>query len=98
MRSIVERKVLQAKKTLAIDRKLNRASATDENSGLWLEDRSVRVPGKLITVTPRIGVDYAGPIWSMKHWRFTFDPRALPPRRRELPAPTMNSHPHRDAA
>jgi DNA-3-methyladenine glycosylase len=68
-------------KALAIDRKLNRASATDERSGLWLEDRGVRVPAALIAQTPRIGVDYAGPIWSMKHWRFTFDPKALPPPR-----------------
>jgi DNA-3-methyladenine glycosylase len=78
-------------KALAIDRKLNRASATNESSGLWLEDRGVRVPRKIITVTPRIGVDYAGPIWSMKHWRFTFDPRALPPPRPEHPPPKSNS-------
>ena len=68
-------------KALAIDRKLNRASATDERSGLWLEDRGVLVPASLIEKTPRVGVDYAGPIWAEKHWRFTFDPRALPPPR-----------------
>ena len=71
-------------KSLAIDRALNRQSATTEASGLWIEDRGVRVPAALITKTPRIGVDYAGPIWSMKHWRFTFDPRALPPPRSGL--------------
>ena len=65
-------------KTLGIDRRLNAASATSAASGLWLEDRGVRVPRRLVQVTPRIGVDYAGPIWSMKHWRFAFDPRALP--------------------
>jgi DNA-3-methyladenine glycosylase len=64
-------------KTLAIDRKLNRAPAA-ESSGLWLEDRGVRVPANLIEATPRIGIDYAGPIWAAKPWRFTFDPRALP--------------------
>jgi len=69
-------------KTLAIDRRLNRAPATDDRRGLWLEDRGVRVPARLVQATPRIGVDYAGPIWSRKHWRFTFDPRALPPLRR----------------
>src|SRR5215207_4716746 len=73
-------------KALAIDRKLNRLPAAEE-SGLWLEDRGVRVPAALITATPRVGVDYAGPIWSMKHWRFTFDPRALPPPRRERRRP-----------
>ena len=64
-------------KTLAIDRKLNRAPAA-ESSGLWLEDRGVRVPANLIEATPRIGIDYAGPVWAAKLWRFTFDPRALP--------------------
>jgi DNA-3-methyladenine glycosylase len=68
-------------KALAIDRSLNRASATEENSGLWLEDRGVRVPANVIQKTPRIGIDYAGPIWSEKHWRFMFDPQAVPPPR-----------------
>jgi DNA-3-methyladenine glycosylase len=85
-------------KALGIDRKLNRASATDENSGLWLEDRGVRVPAPLITRTPRIGVDYAGPIWSMKHWRFTFDPRALVPRRSKRPPSKSNAGPDRVGA
>src|SRR3954454_13676477 len=43
-------------KTLALDRKLNRAPATDQSSGLWIEDRGVRIPRKIVTVTPRIGV------------------------------------------
>ena len=60
-------------KALAIDRKLNAASATAEASGLWLEDRGVRIPRGKITATPRIGIDYAGPIWSAKHWRFTLE-------------------------
>ena len=64
-------------KMLAIDRALNGTSAVDASSGLWLEDRGVRVPARLVAATPRIGVDYAGPIWTKKHWRFTFEPRAL---------------------
>lgn len=64
-------------KTLSIDRTLNAASAVDPRSGLWLEDRGVRVPPRLVQATPRIGIDYAGPIWTRKHWRFTFDPQAL---------------------
>lgn len=64
-------------KALTIDRRLNTASATSDVSGLWLEDRGVRVPRRIVEATPRIGVDYAGPIWMMKPWRFSFDPRAL---------------------
>ncbi|MBL9186412.1 MAG: DNA-3-methyladenine glycosylase [Opitutaceae bacterium] len=56
-------------KTLAIDRSLNRAAA-DEASGLWIEDRGVRVPRGKILATPRIGIDYAGPVWAAKPWRF----------------------------
>jgi DNA-3-methyladenine glycosylase len=56
-------------KLLGIDRRLNRAAA-DLASGLWLEDRDVRVPNKCIQATPRIGVDYAGIVWSKKPWRF----------------------------
>ena len=77
-------------KALSIDRKLNATSATDEGSGLWIEDRGLHVPRKIVETTPRIGIDYAGPIWTAKHWRFTFDPQALPgalvapPRRKSL--------------
>src|SRR4051812_4397108 len=55
-------------KALAIDRQLN-AKSVAPSSGLWLEDRGVRVPRASIKVTPRVGVDYAGPVWSAKHWR-----------------------------
>ena len=67
-------------RTLGIDRSLNRAPAA-EASGLWLEDHSIRVPAGLVVATPRVGVDYAGPVWSAKPWRFTFDPAKLPKRR-----------------
>src|SRR6185369_1528244 len=56
-------------KNLDINRSLNGARA-EPASGLWLEDRGVRVPKKCVQVTPRIGVDYAGIIWSKKLWRF----------------------------
>jgi DNA-3-methyladenine glycosylase len=71
-------------KTLAIDRKLN-ANAAVRASGLWIEDRGVRVAPRLVQATPRIGVDYAGPVWAKKKWRFTFEPRALTPTRAERP-------------
>ena len=79
-------------KVLGIDRRLNRAPA-NESSGLWIEDRGTRVPAVLIESTPRIGVDYAGPIWSGKHWRFTFDPRGLPPPRAAMRRPILPTPP-----
>lgn len=89
-------------KALAIDRALNRAAA-DEASGLWIEDRGMRVPAGVVARTPRIGIDYAGPVWSEKPWRFTFDPRALPPppaarRPAQLPSVTrLAAAPEREA-
>lgn len=56
-------------KGLRIDRRLNGAPA-ERTSGLWIEDRGVRVPRGAIKATPRIGVDYAGPVWAKKPWRF----------------------------
>lgn len=67
-------------RALRIDRRLNAAKAA-RASGLWLEDRGVRVPRRRMRATPRIGVDYAGPLWAKKPWRFTFDPPAPPPPR-----------------
>jgi DNA-3-methyladenine glycosylase len=61
-----------------IGRKFNGAPAAPA-SGLWIEDRGVRVSRRLVRATPRIGVDYAGPVWSRKKWRFFFDPAALSP-------------------
>jgi DNA-3-methyladenine glycosylase len=63
-------------RALGIDRKLN-ATVAARASGLWIEDRGVRVPRRLIHATPRIGVDYAGPAWAGKKWRFYFDPEKL---------------------
>lgn len=56
-------------KALGIDRRLNGAVA-EPATGLWIEDRGVRLPRGSIAATPRIGVDYAGPIWAAKPWRF----------------------------
>ena len=66
-------------RTLAINRSLNCTPACDESAGLWLEDRGVSVPGHAVAATPRVGVDYAGPVWGAKPWRFTLDLRALHP-------------------
>jgi len=54
-------------KALHIDKKLNGKKA-DKKSSLWIEKRgAVKLK---IKKGPRIGVDYAGPIWSKKHCRF----------------------------
>lgn len=39
-------------------------------SGLFIEDRGVSVPKEKILKTPRIGVAYAGEVWSKKKYRF----------------------------
>ena len=43
----------------------------EKSYGLWFEDRGIRIPKNKIKNTPRIGVNYAGPIWSAKKLRFT---------------------------
>jgi len=62
-------------KQFAIDRALNGLPAAPA-SGLWIEDRGVVVPRGQLRATPRIGVDYAGPVWSQKPWRFVWTPAA----------------------
>jgi len=56
-------------KQLKIDKSFNNKLATPENN-LWFEDRGIKVYKKNILQTPRIGVSYAGPIWSIKPYRF----------------------------
>ena len=55
--------------SLKIDRSLNDRDAVPK-TGLWFEDVGARLPTRHIKKTPRIGVDYAGPIWSAKKLRF----------------------------
>ncbi len=38
--------------------------------GLWIEGHDKEILEKLIEKTARIGVDYAGPIWAKKKYRF----------------------------
>lgn len=56
-------------KHFKIDKSFNNKSA-NKKTGLWIEDRGVIIPSKQIKATPRIGVAYAGPVWSKKKWRF----------------------------
>jgi DNA-3-methyladenine glycosylase len=61
-------------KFLKIDKNLN-AKPLGKKSGLWIEDRGVKVPQ--IKKTPRIGIPNRG-AWTLKPWRFVIQP---PPRR-----------------
>jgi DNA-3-methyladenine glycosylase len=56
-------------RALDIDRRLN-GTACAQESGLWIENRGICLPCGAIKATPRIGVDYAGPVWAKKRWRF----------------------------
>lgn len=53
-------------KNLQIDKNLNGKPAS-QKSGLWFEKNPQRK--HRIIKTPRIGVDYAGPVWSKKPYR-----------------------------
>lgn len=56
-------------KRFAITRDFNTKRAGKE-TGLWIEDRGVVIDSGHIKKTTRIGVDYAGPVWAKKEWRF----------------------------
>ena len=55
-------------KFLQIGRKFNGKPA-DKKTGLWIEDRGIKIKKSQITATKRIGVDYAGK-WANKPYRF----------------------------
>ncbi len=59
-------------KFLKIDKKFNGMLA-DKKTGLWLEDRGIKVRYFQIKRAKRIGVDYAGK-WADKLYRFKFIP------------------------
>lgn len=61
-------------KGLAIDKQLNGQPAA-KSSGLWIEDRGIRLPRSVVLRTPRIGVAYAG-AWAAKPYRFFVPPDA----------------------
>ena len=60
-------------RALGINRRFN-ATAVSPTGGLWLEDDGFPLPGGAIRSAPRIGVAYAGPVWSAKLWRFYYEP------------------------
>ncbi len=87
-------------KTLAIDRTLNAGLATARSTGLWIEDRGERVSRRHIRATPRVGIDYAGPIWSKRPWRFIYSPTLEPtpsPRKPDRPRGDRESSSRRRA-
>jgi DNA-3-methyladenine glycosylase len=81
-------------KALGIDRRLNATAATGVESGLWLEDRGTQLPRRAVQITPRIGVDYSGPVWSAKPWRFMIEaptPHERRAARRRVKLPPASS-------
>ena len=42
---------------------------------IWLEDRGEKIKPSQIEKTARIGIDYAGPYWSKRKWRFLIKPK-----------------------
>jgi DNA-3-methyladenine glycosylase len=40
----------------------------NKRTGLWFEDRGIRVPRTKIIASKRVGVDYAGNVWAQKEY------------------------------
>jgi DNA-3-methyladenine glycosylase len=57
---------------LGIDKKLDGADVTGSKQ-IWIEDRGFQVPARSIRKGPRVGIDYAGPYWAARPWRFWID-------------------------
>lgn len=56
-------------KHLKIDKQFDNQPNTSA-TGLWIEDRGLVIPSQQIITAPRIGVTYAGPMWSQVPYRF----------------------------
>ncbi len=63
-------------KKLKIGGRMNGERA-EQRSGLWIEDRGVRIRRSEIKSGPRIGVSYAGPYWAQRRLRFWISPNPL---------------------
>lgn len=59
-------------KYLKIDKKFNNKTASPK-TGLWIESNNIHNSKFIIQNSPRIGVAYAGPVWSKKPWRFVLN-------------------------
>ncbi len=51
--------------------------------GLWIEGPKPDQPEPSIITSPRIGIDYAGPIWSQVHYRFVLEGKVKNKKREE---------------
>lgn len=60
-------------KALGINGDLNGKTASVD-TGVWFSE-GLRIPARQVIRSARIGVDYAGPVWSMKPYRFTLEER-----------------------
>jgi len=54
---------------LKLDKSFNGEDLT-KSKRIWLEDRGEKIKPSQILATKRIGIDYAGPYWANKKWRF----------------------------
>jgi DNA-3-methyladenine glycosylase len=57
---------------LGVTKELN-GKLADKKSGLWFEGSGEKINKRKIKKSPRIGVHYAGPVWSEKKYRFTLE-------------------------
>ncbi|MDE1924780.1 MAG: DNA-3-methyladenine glycosylase [Patescibacteria group bacterium] len=58
-------------KALSIEKSLN-SKKLGKASGVWIEDRGVKISPKKIKKTPRIGISNRG-VWTNKRWRFVLE-------------------------
>ena len=63
---------------LGIDKRFDGTDATTGAGSMWLEDRGVRIPPRSVRRGPRVGVDFAGPYWAARPWRFWIEVRPRP--------------------
>lgn len=54
---------------LKLDKSFNREDVT-RSKRIWLQDRGEKIEPSQILATGRIGIDYAGPYWAKRKWRF----------------------------
>lgn len=57
-------------RALGINRTCFNTRTACVEAGLWIEDDGWAPPRSRVQATPRIGIDYAGPKWEAKPWRF----------------------------
>ena len=50
--------------------KTQNGKRADKRTGLWFETRGMKIKPSQIMAQKRIGVDYAGPVWANKPYRF----------------------------